>query len=258
MPKFAANLSVMFTDVPFPERFKRAADAGFSGVECQFPYEWLAQDIAALLEAYQLHQVLINMPAGDWDAGDRGLACLTGRTDEFTADIERAIQYARVLGCRNIHMMSGVMAQDTSFDLTQTTYRQNICLVADRLAGEGLNLLIEPINHRDMPGYFLNTTTQAQAHIVAASRSNIKLQFDIYHCHITEGKVAARIGALSSITGHYQIAGYPGRHEPDNGEIDYPDLFRQIDATGYIGWIGCEYRPKGKTEDGLNWFAENG
>ncbi|MBL4614285.1 MAG: hydroxypyruvate isomerase family protein [Magnetovibrio sp.] len=254
MPKFAANLTMMFSEVDFLERFARAAQSGFKGVEYLFPYAWEADELAQQLRSNSLEQALFNMPPGDWDAGERGLACLPGRESELEEGVAKAIGYAKTLGCQNIHMMAGLIPAGLSDEAAQECYLTNLRSAADMLNAEGLTLLIEPINSRDMPGYFLNTTGQAKRLIEMSGRDNIKLQFDFYHCQISEGDLATRLKDLYPITAHYQIAGVPERHEPSIGEINYPDLFARIDALDYQGWIGCEYRPKGKTEDGLSWF----
>ena len=259
MPRFAANLSMLFQEVDFLDRFAAAAAAGFAGVEFLFPYAHPAAAIATRLREHDLTQVLFNMPPGDWDAGDRGMAAIPEREAEFARSIDLALEYATALGCPRVHAMAGVVPADAvpggpARADYEAVYAANLRAATVKAAAHDITVLIEPLNTRDMPGYFINTTGQARRLIEAISEPNLKLQLDLYHCQIMEGDLATRLRALLPITGHIQIAGVPGRHEPDIGEINYPYLFAAIDDVGYDGWIGCEYRPQGRTEDGLGWL----
>lgn len=272
MPRFAANLSLLYPEREFTDRFAAAARDGFRGVEFLFPYAHEAGQLAALLQRHGLQQVLFNAPPGDWDAGERGIACLPGREGEFREGIKRAIAYARVLGCPRIHVMAGVPPADAEPAALRATYIANQRHAAALAAPHGIALLIEPINGRDMPGYFLQR--QEDAHALALEiaegagpadegrQGQVRVQMDLYHCQIAEGDVATKLRRYlpTGRVGHLQIAGVPERHEPDVGELHYPYLFRLIDALGYAGWIGCEYRPArgavdGGTSAGLGWLA---
>ena len=255
MPRFAANLSMMFTDVPFLERFGRAAAAGFEGVEFLFPYEHPPEAIADALERHGLAQALFNMPPGDFAAGERGIASLPGREAEFREGVETALRYARATGCTTLHAMAGLLPEGADRARHEEVYLENLRHAARRCAEHGITVVIEPINTRDIPGYFLNYQAQARRIIEQVGEPNLRLQLDLYHCQIMEGDLARHIEAYADITAHVQIAGVPERHEPDVGEIDYPYLFAVLDRVGYAGWVGCEYRPEGRTEDGLGWFA---
>ncbi|MGF1477748.1 MAG: 2-oxo-tetronate isomerase [Geminicoccaceae bacterium] len=256
MPQFAANLSMMFTEYSFLDRFQAAADAGFEAVEYLFPYDFKPADLAERLEQTGLKQVLFNLPPGDWDAGERGLACLPDRVDEFVHDLDEALAYAHALECPRLHMMAGIAP--VGFDRTHCieTYRDNLKRAADGAARHDRTVLIEPINARDMKGYFLNKFSEAIQHLDAVDRDNAKLQLDLYHCQIIRGDLAETVRALLRRTDHIQIAGVPGRHEPDIGEINYPYLFRLLDELNYQGWVGCEYRPEAGTLEGLGWLRE--
>ena len=258
MPKFAANLSFIFQEVGFLDRFAAAAACGFKGVEYLSPYDHRPEVIAEQLNRHGLEQALFNMPPGDWTAGERGIGALPGREQEFRDGVETALVYAKATKCRILHMMAGLWPQARDRAEAERVYIANLRLAADRLAGEGLTLVIEPINNRDIPGYFLNTTTQAMSIIERVGRPNLKLQLDLYHVQIMEGDLAHRIRALAGHYPHVQIAGNPGRHEPDVGEINYRFLFDLLDELGYAGWIGCEYRPKGETKAGLAWAKRYG
>jgi hydroxypyruvate isomerase len=258
VPKFAANLSFIFQEVGFLDRFAAAAACGFKGVEYLSPYDHSPEVIAEQLNRHGLEQALFNMPPGDWAAGERGIGALPGREQEFRDGVETALVYAKTTKCRILHAMAGLWPQARDRAGAERVYIANLRHAADRLAGDGLTLVIEPINNRDIPGYFLNTTTQAMSIIERVGRSNLKLQLDLYHVQIMEGDLAHRIRALAGHYPHVQIAGNPGRHEPDVGEINYPFLFDLLDELGYAGWIGCEYRPKGETKAGLGWAKRYG
>jgi hydroxypyruvate isomerase len=253
MPKLAANLSMMFQEVPFLERFAVAAACGFTGVEYLFPYEFPADEITARLSQHGLTQALFNLPPGDWAKGERGTAALPGREDEFAAGLERALDYARATKCRRLHVMAGLWPEGRDRREGSATYVANLRRAAERAAAEGVTLVIEPINTRDMPGYFLNTSAEAMAVIEAVGRDNLKLQLDLYHCQIMEGDLAMHIRRLAGNYAHVQIAGVPERHEPDRGEVNYAYLLELLDEVGYDGWVGCEYRPAGETRAGLGW-----
>jgi hydroxypyruvate isomerase len=258
MPKFAANLSFMFQEVGFLDRFDAAARCGFKAVEYLFPYEHPPEVIAERLKRNGLVQALFNMPPGDWAAGERGIGALSGREQEFRDGVGTAISYAKALGCKTVHAMAGLMPEGGNRAEMERVYVENLRHAADRLAAEGLTLVIEPINTRDIPGYFLNTTTQGMAIIERVGRANLALQLDLYHVQIMEGDLAHRVKTLAGRYAHVQIAGNPGRNEPDVGEINYRYLFDLFDEIGYQGWIGCEYRPKGETTAGLGWARRYG
>jgi len=253
MPRFAANLSFLFQEIPFLDRFEAAARAGFHGVEYLFPYDFPPDELARCLRGCGLTQVLFNLLPGNWEAGERGLGALPGREAAFVEGVERALTYAGVLGCQQIHALAGVPPAGAPQQECETLYIRNLRYAAELLKPHGIRLLIEPINTRDIPGYFLNTTTQAQHIIEAVGSDNLFLQMDLYHCQIMEGDLAEKIRRHFGRISHFQIAGNPGRHEPDVGEIYYPYLFELIDTLGYTGWIGCEYRPQGQTVAGLGW-----
>jgi 2-dehydrotetronate isomerase len=258
VPKFAANLSFIFQEVGFLERFAAAAACGFKGVEYLSPYEHPPEVIAEQLNRHGLEQALFNMPPGDWAAGERGIAALPEREPEFHAGVETALTYAKATNCRLVHAMAGLVPDGGDRAAAQRAYVANLRHAAERLAPEGVTVIIEPINNRDIPGYYLNTTTQAMQVIDAVGHPNLQLQLDLYHVQIMEGDLAHRIRALAGHYPHVQIAGNPGRHEPDVGEINYPFLFDLFDELGYSGWIGCEYRPKGETAAGLGWAKRYG
>jgi 2-dehydrotetronate isomerase len=258
VPKFAANLSFIFQEVGFLDRFAAAAACGFKAVEYLTPYDHPPEVIAERLNRHGLEQALFNLPPGDWAAGERGIGALPGREEEFRAGIDTALDYAKATKCRILHAMAGVLAAGQDPAAAERSYIANLRHAADRLAAANLTLVIEPINTRDIPGYFLNTTTRAMAIIERVGRANLKLQLDLYHVQIMEGDLAHRIRALAGHYPHVQIAGNPGRHEPDVGEINYPFLFNLLDELGYSGWIGCEYRPQGETRAGLGWARRYG
>lgn len=255
MPRFAANLTMMFNEVPFPQRFAAAANAGFRGVEFLFPYEHAPQDVAGWLRENDLQNVLFNLPPGDWAAGERGIASLPGREEEFRAGVAQAIGYALALGSPRVHMMAGLVPEGADLALHRATYLANLTYAARAVGKHGIELLIEPINGRDMPGYFLVTQAQAHALRVESGEANVKVQMDFYHAQVVEGDLATTFRKNLNGIGHVQIAGVPARNEPDDGEVNYPYLFRLLDELGYEGWIGCEYRPRGRTEEGLGWLA---
>ncbi len=254
MPKFAANLSMLFPEMPFLDRFEAAAKAGFTAVEFLFPYEHDPAALRALLEKFTLKQALFNLPPGDSDKGGRGLAIFPDREDEFAAGLDRALDYAQTLRCRQLHVMAGVVPSSLTHAEAARTYVGNLRMAAAKAKALGVRLLIEPLNSRDMPGYFLSSAEQARLIIDEVGSDNLFLQMDLYHAQIMGGDLAERLRAHWPLIGHIQIAGVPGRHEPDVGEINYPYLFELIDELGYKGWIGCEYRPRGATLDGLGWF----
>jgi hydroxypyruvate isomerase len=255
MPKFAANLSMQFTEVDFLDRFKAAAKAGYKGVEFLFPYAYDKDELAAKLAENKLQQVLFNMPPGDWAKGERGLACLPDRTGEFRDAVGKAIDYAKALKCPRLHAMAGLRPQGVAEDKLRATYVANLKAAAAETAKAGIMLVIEAINFRDMPGFYLNYSKQALEIIAEVGAPNLKFQYDIYHMQRMEGELANTIKANVAAIGHMQLADNPGRHEPGTGEINYPFLFKAIDEAGYDGWIGCEYVPAAGTEAGLGWFA---
>jgi len=254
MPRFAANLTMLFGEVPFEDRFAAAARAGFAAVEYLFPYPYAADDLAEWLASNRLEQVLFNLPVGDWDAGERGIACLPGRMGEFQDGVGRAIEYAKALRCPRLNCLAGVPPEAADPDACARTFEDNLRFAAAALAAEDLRLLIEPINTRDIPGFHLHGTGQAMAVIEAVGAPNLGLQYDAYHMQVMEGDLAPTIERLLPHIGHMQIADTPGRHEPGTGEIDYGFLFAFLDRIGYDGWVGCEYKPATTTEDGLGWF----
>ena len=255
MPKFAANLSMLYADVPFLDRFALAHEAGFEAVEFLFPYAFETQQIAERLRRYQLKLVLFNLPAGDWNAGDRGMACDPRRVEEFRDGVATALEYATELGVTQLHCMAGKLPPGLTPELAHATYVENLRYAAVQLAPAGIHLLIEPINHFDMPGYFLSRSRQALDIIAEANCPNLFLQYDIYHMQRMEGELSNTIQANLPLIKHMQIADTPGRHEPGTGEINYRHLFAFIDQIGYDGWLGCEYLPSGDTNAGLGWRA---
>lgn len=256
MPRFAANLTMLFNEVPFLDRFEKAAAAGFTGVEYLFPYDFPVEELVAKLKANNLSQVLHNLPAGNWGAGERGIAILPERVDEFRAGVDKAIEYATALGCPQVNILAGIAPAGADRELLHNTFVNNLKFAAPKIKEAGLKLLIEPINTRDIPGFFLNYTKQAKAIIEEVGSDNLFIQYDIYHMQIMEGDLARTIEANLSQIAHIQLADNPGRNEPGTGEINYPFLFRHLDAIGYEGWVGCEYKPKGETAAGLGWLKE--
>jgi hydroxypyruvate isomerase len=256
MVKFAANLSMLYTEHDFLDRFHEAAQDGFTAVEFLFPYAWPVAELAVRLRDAGLSQVLFNAPPGREDAGERGLACLPGREAEFRDGIARALEYAEGLSCPRIHVMAGLAPQGANHTQLRDTYVRNLAWAAEAAAKANRDVLMEPINTRDIPGYFLNRQADAHSIVDEVGASNLKVQMDLYHCQIVEGDLEMRIRQYipTGKVGHMQIAGVPARHEPDTGEVNFPHLFRVLDELGYDGWIGCEYRPAGATRAGLGWL----
>ncbi|MCC6867695.1 MAG: hydroxypyruvate isomerase family protein [Burkholderiales bacterium] len=259
MPRFAANLTFLFNEVPFLDRFAEAARAGFRAVEFAFGYDFAAADLAARAAAHALEVVLINAPPGDFAGGERGLASLPGREDDFAASIATALRYAQALKCPRLHVMAGVVPEgaDAAEQARRwATFRRNLALACREAAKVGVTVMIEPINRRDFPGYLL--TRQAEAHAIREELGlpNLSVQMDFYHAQIVEGDLATRFRQWQAHIGHVQIAGVPGRHEPDVGEINYAYLFHLLDELGYDGWVGCEYKPVADTIAGLAWLRE--
>ena len=254
MPKFAANLTMMYNEVDFLDRFAAASASGFKGVEYLFPYAFEADELAARLTDNGLVQVLHNLPPGDWDAGERGNAIFADRKDEFRAGVDKAIAYATKLGAPQLNCLAGIAPAGADAGQLKDTFVENLAWAAEKLKAEGIKLLIEPINTRDIPGFYLHNTKQAADIIAETGSDNLFIQYDIYHMQIMEGDLAPTIDAYLGQIPHMQLADTPGRHEPGTGEINYSFLFDHIDGTGYDGWIGCEYKPAGKTEDGLGWL----
>jgi hydroxypyruvate isomerase len=271
MPKFAANLHYLFTEVPFLDRFAAAAEAGFRGVEFQVPYDHPGTELKARLDAHGLKMVLFDAPMGDWSAGDRGLAAVPGREAEFRAGLPRAVEYAQALGCELVHVMAGVISAGVDYNDAERVYVANLRFAADLLKRHGVRAVIEPINRQlgavaggpsyttqGMHGYFLNHTDHARRVIEKVGGDNLFLHLDVYHMQLLEGHLAETIRNNVGILRHVQIAGVPGRHEPSVGEINYPYLFELLDELAYFGWVGCEYRPLGDTVEGLAWAARYG
>ena len=270
MPYFAANLSLLYTEHAFLDRFEAAARDGFKAVEYLFPFAFEPREIAARLQANGLHQVLFNAPPGGtdadsiqqaWDAGSRGLACIAGREAEFRAGVALALEYAGALSCPRIHVMAGLIPPGLDREAVQPAYLANLRWASQEAAKQGVEVLIEPINTRDMPGFFLNRQDHAHEIVATVGALNLKVQMDLYHCQIVEGDVAMKLRTYlpTGNVGHIQIAGVPDRHEPDGGELNYPYLFSLLDELGYTGWVGCEYRPQrgaqaGGTSAGLGWL----
>ncbi len=259
MPRFAANLSMMYGEYPFPERFAAAAADGFRAVEYLFPYEYPAEKLASWLRAQGLTQVLLNAPPGDWAAGERGLAALPGKEAEFRAGMRTALEYSQTLACPRVHVMAGVQPDTVKRPAMRQTFIANLAWAAELAAPTGTQLMIEPINTRDMPGYFLNRQDEAHAIVDEIASPTVKVQMDLYHCQIVEGDVSMKLRKYLDPSGrknvsHIQIAGVPARNEPDHGELDYEYLFDLIDELAFDGWIGCEYRPRAGTSEGLAWL----
>jgi hydroxypyruvate isomerase len=256
MPRFSANISMLFKELEFPERFEAAAQAGFKAVEIQFPYAWDKGRLAQIAQHFGVEVVLINIPAGDSEKGDRGIGCLPSRVTEFRDSIAKAIEYSKALGCKQMNCLAGVAPPDVDGAKLRETYISNLRYAAGELARAEMTLLIEPINTRTIPGFYLNGSAQALAIMDESGSANLKLQYDLFHMRIMGDDLARTLAANLARIGHMQIADVPDRHEPGTGEIDFPPLFDLIDRLGYTGWIGAEYLPKGKTEDGLAWVKK--
>lgn len=256
MPRFAANLSFLYQDLPFLERFGAAAADGFEGVEYMFPYAHPAPEIAGLLRRHGLQQVLFNTAQGAWEHGERGIAALPGRAAEFRAAIGQALAYAKALDCPRLHVMAGLVPPGADRAALHATFVENLRWAAGEAGRAGRRLLIEPINGRDMPGYFLQRQDEAHAVVAEVGSPHLAVQMDLYHCQVVEGDLATKLRQYlpTGRVGHLQVAGVPERHEPDEGEVNYPYLFDLVDALGYEGWIGCEYRPRAGTSQGLGWL----
>jgi len=255
MPKFAANLTMLFNEVDFLDRFDAAAKAGFQGVEYLFPYAYDKNQLADKLKTLKLIQVLHNLPAGDWAGGDRGNACQPARVGEFQDGVGKAIEYATALGCQQINCLAGIAPAGVAPDALHKTFVGNLRFAAGKLKAAGIKLLIEPINTFDIPGFYLSRTAQALEIMNEVGSDNLFLQYDVYHMQRMEGELAATLKKNISRIRHIQIADNPGRNEPGSGEINYPFLFKHIDQIGYDGWIGCEYKPATTTVAGLGWAA---
>ena len=262
MPRFAANLSMLYPEVDFLDRFSAARSDGFEAVEYLFPYAYESATLAQRLADHGLQQVLFNGPPGNWEAGERGVACLPGREDEFRRGIEQALNYAQALNCPRVHVMAGVAPSGFERARLSATYEFNLSWAAEQALSAGRDVLVEPINTRDIPGYFLNRQDEAHRMVQTIGAPNLKVQMDLYHCQIVEGDVAMKVRQYlpTGRVGHMQIAGVPERHEPDVGELNYPYLFQVIDEVsadcGWQGWIGCEYRPRAGTSKGLDWLRQ--
>jgi len=256
MPRFAANLTMMFTEWGFLDRFGAAADAGFTAVEFLFPYEHAPDEVAGRLQRHGLTPALFNLPPGDWAAGERGLAALVGREAELDAALARALPYVSATGVSRVHLMAGLAPAGEA--AAMATYRDAVRRTASVLAERGVTLVLEPINGRDMPGYFLDDIDAAAGLIGEIGVANLALQFDLYHCQIIHGDVTTRLRRLMPVIGHVQVASVPSRHEPDGEELAYPFLFDELDRLGYAGFVGCEYRPRAGTLEGLGWFTPYG
>lgn len=256
MPRFAANLSMLFTEHDFLDRFDAAAKAGFKGVEYLFPYDFSTSEVSDALKQAGLEQVLHNLPSGDWAGGDRGIGCLPDRQSEFREGVDRAIEYAKALGCKQLNCLAGIQPSGVDDNQARKTLVENLGYAAEKLKAENIRLLAEPVNTRDIPGFFLKGTKQALDIFDEVGSDNLWLQYDIYHMQIMEGDLARTMEENLGRIAHMQLADNPGRHEPGTGEINYGFLFEHIDRIGYTGWIGCEYKPAGKTQDGLGWLSQ--
>jgi hydroxypyruvate isomerase len=255
MPKFSANLSMLFNEVDFLDRFASAAKAGFKAVEYMFPYEWSKEELAGALESNQLEQVLFNLPAGDWAGGERGIACIPGREGEFKDGVESALAYAEALRCPTVNCLIGLTPEGVSADRVRQIIVDNLRYAAAALEEKGVQFVVEMLSHKAVPGFYLVKTADALQLLENVNHPNLKLQYDVYHMQIMEGNLIETLSANMSRIGHIQIADNPGRHEPGTGEINYANVFAAIDETGYQGWVGCEYAPAGTTEEGLGWLA---
>jgi 2-dehydrotetronate isomerase len=252
MPRFAANLTLMFNEVPFLDRFEAAAKAGFTAVEFLFPYVYPAEEIGRRLHENGLTQALFNLPPGNWDAGEKGFAALPERFDDLKQSLATALPYAKATSVKRLHLMAGLADRKDAKAIA--AFRKSVTWAAEFFAPHGIDIVIEPLNARNTPNYFLNDFEFARDQINDLKIPNLKLQFDIYHCQILHGDVTMRLREMMPIIGHVQIASIPSRHEPDDEELNYPFLFAELDRLGYEGFVGCEYNPRGKTTDGLAWF----
>jgi len=254
MLKFAANISTMFVEFEYLKRFAAAAKAGFKMIECQFPYDFAANVHQEHLQAHQLELLLINSPPGDFQKGERGLAALPGRENEFKESIQQALEYACVLNCDKLHVMAGVSKNESPLEKQAEVYLENIKYAAEEAARQNRTILIEPVNTFDIPGYFLNTPKQAMAFLETIDLPNVRLQFDVYHCQKMVGHLEYHIRKYFHAIDHLQISALPNRNEPDQGEINFPYIFSLLEELGYQGWVGCEYTPRGSTLEGLGWL----
>ncbi|MBU1333760.1 MAG: hydroxypyruvate isomerase [Alphaproteobacteria bacterium] len=254
MPKFSANLSFLYADLPFLDRFAAAAKDGFRAVEYVGPYGFPAEDVAAALKSNGLTQALFNLPAGNWDGGERGIGCLADRVVEFQAGVETAIRYAQALGCDKINCLAGIAPAGTTADERDAVLVANLKYAAPRLASAGIKLLLEPINLRDIPGFHVSTTHHAERLLDAVGSDNLFIQYDVYHTQVMQGDLVPTYARLKDRIGHVQIADNPGRNEPGTGEINYGFVLSELDRLGYDGWVGCEYKPKAGTSAGLGWM----
>ena len=254
MLKFCANLTMMFNEVDFLGRFEKASTAGFKGVEFLFPYEWVKEALAEELDKHGLEQVLHNLPAGNWSAGERGIACLPERVGEFQDGVGLAIEYAKALHCPLLNCLVGITPKNVPAEKVRQTMVDNLCFAATALEKEGITLLVEALNNQDSPGFYLTHTQDVIQLIEEVNQPNLWLQYDIYHMQIMEGNLTRTISDNLTRIAHIQFGDNPGRHEPGTGEINFSNLFHFIDKAGYNGWIGCEYKPAGITEDGLEWI----
>jgi hydroxypyruvate isomerase len=252
MPRFAANLTLMFNEVPFLDRFEAAAKAGFTAVEFLFPYVYPAEEIGRRLHENGLTQALFNLPPGNWDAGEKGFAALPERFDDLKQSLATALPYAKATSVKRLHLMAGLADRKDAKAIA--AFRKSVTWAAEFFAPYGIDIVLEPLNARNTPHYFLNDFEFARDQINDLKIPNLKLQFDIYHCQILHGDVTMRLREMMPIIGHVQIASIPSRHEPDDEELNYPFLFAELDRLGYEGFVGCEYNPRGKTTDGLAWF----
>ncbi|MBD1566177.1 hydroxypyruvate isomerase family protein [Vibrio sp. SA48] len=256
MAKFAANLTMLFTEVPFIERFAQASQAGFKAVEYLFPYDYDASELASKLNQYGLEQALFNMPPGDWGAGERGIAALPTREEEFRDNTSTALEYALTLRCKKVHAMSGLVDSRYTYEEHLNSFLANIRFAADLFAEHGIDVLIEPLNNRDVPNYFISHQCDAVELVKMIDRPNVHVQLDLYHAQIMDGNLSTLIEEIAPYFNHVQIASVPDRHEPSEGELNYTHLFNVLDKVGYDGWIGCEYNPRGSTLEGLDWFTK--
>lgn len=254
MPKFAANLTMLFTEAPFLDRFALAAEAGFDAVEFLLPYDFAVGDLRRALDDNGLHLVLHNLPAGDWAGGDRGIGCHPGRVDEFRAGVPRAVEYATALGCPRLNCLAGILPAGVSPEAARATLVENLRFAAPRLEAAGIELLLEPVNTRDVPGFLVSRTADGLAVLDEAGVGNVRLQYDVYHAQVMEGNLLPTLEANLARIGHIQVADNPGRHEPGTGEINYPAVFAALDRMGYAGWIGLEYKPASTAAAGLDWM----